>query len=198
MTDTLWQSFANAFTTVGEISSLQAACEQAVSEGYLKNFKAGDDGWNYEEWWEDQGYFSGYFIQNVKIRELGERGPTKRMLSIAFSLFRPEDRTGDGWIGDRRAKVYVGVAPVSAAWDEDTLVLDGSGQSEQAVARTPFRWWLEGAVPAWFFCVELEAIDSREALNREIIRPLGALLAGEAEEVAFEGCTATLAPRAVA
>lgn len=194
MTDTLWQSFANAFTTVAEIASLQSACEQAVSDGVLRNFKGSDDGWDYDAWWEEQEYFSGYFIQTIKIRETGERGPTKRVLSIAFSLFRPEDRTGDGWSGGRRAKVYVGIAPSSSAWDEDTLILDGSGQSEHAEARTSHRWWLEGAAPAWFFCVALEAIDSREALYREIMRPLSALLSGADDQAAFEDCLATFVP----
>lgn len=191
MTDTLWQSFANAFTAAAEAGAIQAALEQAVSEGALGSVRASDDEWNYESWSDEEEWVATYTVQSMRIRDAGARGSARGTLSIAISFYRPEDRAGEGWPGGPRAKLYAGVAPTAKAWDEDTMILDGSGRSDIAEGRTGRRWWRVDAPTAWFFCVALEAIDSREALVREVMGPLAALLAGSDEDAAFKKCTAT-------
>lgn len=190
MTDTLWQSFANANTAAGEASAIQSAIEQAVQEGALGGVRASDAEWNYESWSDEDEWTFSYSIQSIRVREAGVRGAARGTLSIAISFYRAEDRAGEGWPGGRRAKVYVGMAPTIKAWDDDTLLLDGSGKSDVAEARTSHRWWRTDAPSAWFFCAALDAIDSREALMREILRPLAALLAGSEDDEAFAACAA--------
>lgn len=195
MTDTLWQSFANANTAAREVEAVHAAIEQAVLDGALGAVRASDDEWSYDSWSDDDDWVASYSIQSVRIRDVGARGAARGMargtLSIAISLYRPEDRAGTGWTGRRRAKIYAGVAPTQKAWDMDSMLLDGSGRSDAADARSTYLWAKLDAPQAWFFCVALEAIDSREALGREVMAPLAALLAGADEEAAFEGCSAT-------
>jgi hypothetical protein len=194
MTDTLWQSFANTITAAGEAGAVQSAIEQALTDGAAAGVRASDDEWNYENWSDEEEWILSYSIQSIRIRRAAVPGTALGTLSIALSFYRPEDRAGEGWTGGRRAKIYVGVAPKIKAWDQDTLLLDGSGASEMAQARGGRRWWRNDTPSAWFFCVAMDAVDSREALVRELMRPLGALLTGADEEVAFEGCTATLMP----
>ena len=193
MTDALWQSFANAVGAAGEAAAVQSAIEQALTDGAAAGLRPGDDEWSYVNWSDEEDWILSYCVQSIRIRNAGAKGSARGTLSIALSFYRPEDRSGDGWQGARRAKVYVGVGPTIKPWDDDTLLLDGSGASEIAEARG-VRWWRTDAQAAWFFCVALEAIDNREALVREVMRPLGALLAGAEEAAAFEGCTATLPP----
>lgn len=191
MTDTLWQSFANTISAASEAGAVQSAIEQAVLDGALVGVRASDDEWSYEAWADEEDWIASYSIQSIRIRDSGARGIARGTLSIAISFYRPEDRAGEGWPGGRRAKLYIGVAPTIKSWDMDTLLLDGSGQSEIAETGTSLRWWRTGMPAAWFFCVALDLIDSREAIMREVIRPLAALLAGADDTIAFEGCTAT-------
>lgn len=192
MTDPLWQSFANTVVAAGEAEAVQSAIEQLVTEGALGGVRASDNDWSYESWADEEDWIASYSIQSIRIRDAGPRGSARGTLSIALSFYRPEDRAGEGWPGGRRAKLYVGVAPTIKAWDEDTMLLDGSGRSETSEARSTHRWWRTDSQSAWFFCVALEAIDSREAILREVMRPLAALLAGADEAIAFAAATAVI------
>jgi len=192
--DTLWQSFANASTSAGEAEAVQAAIETAVFEGALGNVRASDEKWAYDYWWDDYEWVRSYWIQSIRIRDAAARGSARGMLSVAISFFRPEDRAGDGWIGGRRAKLYVGVAPTIKAWDATSLLVDGSGRSDLAEVRDRYRWSRIDTPTAWFFCVALDAIDSRETLTREVLQPLAALLRGEDEEAAFAMSVGILPP----
>lgn len=194
MTDTLWESFANANTSSREADAVQSAIEQAVLEGGLGTVRQSEDEWTYDNWSDEADWILSYSIQSVKIRDAGVRGSARGTLSIANSFYRDEDRAGEGWPGGLRAKVYVGVAPTMKAWDKDTLLVDGSGRSEVAEGRTSHRWWRVDAPSAWFFCLALDVIDSREALVREVMRPLAALLAGAEDGAAFRDCAATFQP----
>lgn len=192
MTDTLWQSFSNALTAVAEAEAVQAAIETAVLEGGLGNVRGSDDEWDYQYWWDEDENVASYWIQSIRIRNAGVRGNARGMLSIAISFFRPEDRAGDHWSGGRRAKLYIGVAPTNKAWDKASLLVDGSGRSDIAEACGQYRWYRTDAPSAWFFCVALNAIDSREALMREVMRPLALLLSGDDDETAFSASTGIL------
>jgi len=194
MTDTLWQSFANASAAVGEAEALQSAIEQALADGAAVGLRADETDWTYESWSDEEDWIASYMIQSIKVRDVGVKGAARGMLSFALSFYRPEDRSGEGWPGGHRAKLYVGLAPSRTRWDEDTMVLDGSGASAVTEVRGGCRWWRRNVPAAWFFCVALDAIDSREALVREVMRPLGALVSGAEEAAAFDGCTATLVP----
>lgn len=185
MTDTLWQSFANANAAAREVEALHAAIEQAVAEGELGGIRASEDDWTYESWSDEDDWIASYAIQSIKIRDAGARGAARGTLSIAISLYRSEGRAGEGWPGGQRAKIYVGVALTAKAWDEDSLLLDGSGRAEVAEPRSRYRWFRTDNAQAWFFCVALEAIDSRDTLINEVIRPVAILLAGTEEETAF-------------
>lgn len=192
MMDTLWQSFSNALTAVAEAEAVQAAIETAVLEGGLGNVRGSDDEWDYDYWCDEEENVASYWIQSIRIRNAGVRGNARGMLSIAISFFRPEDRAGDHWSGGRRAKLYIGVAPTNKAWDTASLLVDGSGRSDIAEARDQYRWYRSDAPSAWFFCVALNAIDSREALMREVMRPLALLLSGDDDETAFSDSTGIL------
>lgn len=194
MTDTLWQSFANCNSASLEAEALDAAIVQAVAEGGLGAIRAGDDKWDYDSWCDEAEWITSYTIQSMGLREVGVVGRARRTLSIAVSFYRAEDRHGDDWVGGRRAKIYVGVAPSFKAWEADSLLVDGSGRSPGATPISPFRWARHGNAQAWFFCVALDAIDSREALGIEVFGPLRALLGGADEKTAFAGCKSIIGP----
>lgn len=197
MTDNLWQSFANANAAIVEMEAIRSAIEAAVAEGALTSVRPSDDAWQYDAWCDEDEWIYSYALQSIRIKEVGPRGPARGTLSIALSFFRPEDNAAGDWIGGRRAKLYVGVAPTTRQWDIDGLVVDASGRSETAEASSPYRWRRTDAPDAWFFCVELDRITGRDALFREVIRPLGSLLAGGSEDEAFAGCEGTLRTDAV-
>lgn len=197
MTDNLWQSFANANAAIVEMEAIRSAIEAAVAEGALASVRPSDDRWQYDAWCDDGEWVYSYALQSIRIKEVGPRGPARGTLSIGISFFRPEDNAAGSWIGGRRAKLYVGVAPTARQWDIDSMVVDASGRSEKAEASSPFLWRRTDAREAWFFCVELGKITGRDVLFREVIRPLGSLLAGGGEEEAFAGCEGTLRTDAV-
>lgn len=194
--DSLWQSFANSDAASLEAQAIEAAIEQAVAEGGLGGIRAREKEWSYDYHYDEEERICGYGIQSAELRETGVTGRARRTLSIAISFYRPEDRAGDDWPGGQRAKVYVGVAPTSKAWDSDSLLVDGCGRSDVAVPISPYRWARPGTPQAWFFCVALDAIEGRAALTSEVLEPLRILLGGGKEQTAFAGCRALLAPPA--
>lgn len=194
MTDTLWQSFANCDSAGEEADALQSAIETAVAECALGQVRQSDDEWTYSYGPDGDVWLSSYTVQSIRIRDVGLPVRARGTLSIAISFYRAEDRAGDDWAGARRAKLYVGVAPTLKAWDTDSLLVDGSGRSDVAAPISAYRWARLGAPEAWFFCVALDAIDSRDALNRDVLGPLRSLLAGEDENTAFAGCRSLIAP----
>lgn len=194
-TDAIWQSFANAYAAAGEADALHAALYSAMNTDGLKNFWV-DENWTGDSWWGDGEWLITYFISSSTIREKTARGAVRGTLSVAISFYRAEDRSGEGWTGARRAKVYVGLAPKAKAWSMDTLLLNGDGQSDVARPITEYRWAREGEPGAWFFCLALDALNSRESLHRELLAPLSALLAGVGDDAAFDGCSAVLRVKA--
>lgn len=193
MTDTLWQSFANANRASLEANAVISAFQSAIDEGALGQVRPSDDEWSQDGWSDDEDWVASYSIESIRIREFRPGGVARGTLAMAVSFFRPEDLAGESWPGARLAKLYVGVAPTNAAWNVDSLVVDGGGRSDVAAPLGKFLWMRpESKQAAWFFCVKLAAIDSRETLEREVLRPLARLLASPPSDAAFEGCEATL------
>lgn len=197
MTDMLWQSFANCHSASEEAEALQEAIETAVAECALGQVRQSDDEWTYSYGPDEgEGWLTSYSVQSIRIREVGLPARARGTLSIGISFYRPEDRAGDDWPGGRRAKLYVGVAPTPKAWDADSLLVDGSGRSEIVAPVSSYRWGRPSSSDAWFFCLALDAIDSREALTRDVMGPLRTLLAGGDEQTAFAECRSLIAPPA--
>lgn len=193
MTDTLWQSFANANRAALEAEAVIAAFQQAIEEGELGPIRPSDEEWGQDGWTDEEDWVASYSIESIRIREHRVGGAARGTLAIAVSFFRAEDLAGDRWPGARLAKLYVGVAPTNTAWSVDTLFIDGGGQSDVAAPAGKYLWARPDAKRgAWFFCVALSAIDSRAALSREVLTPLARLLAGDPPDSAFDDATATL------
>lgn len=194
--DVLWRSFANASRAGEEIDSLVVALREVLADGGLGSHRIDIDSEEGYDLKADQDWVQGYALYSFKIVPARGRTTNRGWLSLAISFWRPEDERGNGWPGGSLAKLYVGFSPPRArGWSKEDLVLDGAGQSLDAIPRSEYRWsgtGPSGMAEAWFFCVSLLELRSRADLDREIARPVRLLLEGRPDEVAFAGSSAVI------
>ncbi|MCA0906978.1 hypothetical protein LCM27_11290 [Ruegeria marisrubri] len=93
----------------------------------------------------------------------------------------------DGWDYGRQAKVLAGYCPspkLDDWWEFDTANPDGAGECEDCTPRGSL--WVYGDDDGgWFYAVQLDALDSVEAVDECLVNPLRALIKkdGTPEEV---------------
>ena len=142
-----------------------------------------------------------YGLQRIKPET--ERYNQCGNLTVGVELWREVNDSADAWHLAKEPLIYVGFTPGTTPenfWGQE-MGLDylgaplPSGEVGETVAPTetaPWLWWWDEDNPQtpwdqrnWFFVLRLFDIDSREAAQKEIIDPLGSLLAGNNPSAAF-------------
>ena len=195
MDDVLWLSFANVARAGVEASALLDALEQVLASSAA----APIDVSTYDESTQssENEWVSTTVIMTYKLARSPLRPRATGTISVALSFWRKEDEGAENWVGARQAKLYVAYAPParSPRWTVENLWVGGDGHSEHARATSPRRWAGAGGgvmASAWFFCVRLADLQTRDDLVREVAEPLGMLITGADEEVAFARCASTI------
>ena len=196
--DVLWRSFANVERAGVEMDALMIALRDLLADGGLGQLRIDVDSFDGANHETEQGWSFGYSLYSYRVVPARGRATNRGWVSFGVSFWRPEDDRGAGWDGARTAKLYVAWWPPKGdGWNTDSLVVDGSGQSVDAVVHDRWCWrgvGVRSMSEAWFFCVRLMALRSRADLEREIAVPLRLLLEGRPAERVFAGCTALLLP----
>lgn len=188
MTDAIWESTRNAVRIAQEAEALIGAYDQMIQSHPFGPFEIDIDDWSDETLRDEHDWISFYYLVNFRVLERTPRLASRGRLALAMSLHRLEDEAGDNWPNAKRAKLYVGFAPTSKAWDADSLYVNGSGSAGNGERLSEFRWGVRdkaGGIMSWFFAVALEGIESREDFVREVLSPITLLLNGGADEDAF-------------
>jgi len=196
VSDKLWQSFANVVRISDEAEALLESLETVLEGQDFGRFLVDLEDSADEVVTNDSDWCTIYYWVSYRVLERMPKPASRGMLAIGLSMFRNEDLAGNEWEGARSAKLYAGFAPTARAWTEDTLVVDGNGNSPSAKPISSRRWGTvgrDGKSPSWFFCVTLASLQSRKDLVREVVDPLSKLINGAAEDIAFAGCRATIA-----
>jgi hypothetical protein len=90
---------------------------------------------------------------------------------------------------------------LESLWTHEGLFIAGDGSvAEDCYKQSPYLVICDDGQPpnldlrsrAWFFCTALEALNSREDIDTQILQPLDRLLSGAPQEQAFEGVSAAL------
>ncbi len=195
--DTLWTSYANAMRAGSEVDALMGALDELLidelGEQRIDERTRDDQGLD-----EEQDWVESYGLVSHEIVLKRGRSPKRGRIEYAVSLWRKEDERGTAWMGARQSKLYVAYVPPKAeGWFPDTLLVDGNGESPEARPMSTRRWTSNRSglmAGAWFFCVRLLALQSREDLMREVVNPLRLMMRGVDEDLAFANASATLGP----
>lgn len=195
MSDAIWASMSNAMKIAEEAEALVVLYDRAILSHDFGRFQIDTDDWTDESLNDDGNWCAFYHLTGYRVHERTPRLASRGMLSFGISFYRFEDEAGDSWAGARRAKFYVGFAPVARAWTPDTLLVNGSGVAPTASPISDQRWGIKGRdeqVGSWFFVVALDALCGLDDFRREVLNPVSILLNGGTDSDAFTGTAAIL------
>lgn len=195
MSDPIWSSMANAMKIVEEADALLGVYDRSILSHDFGRYHVDIEDWTEDTLDDESNWCTFYNITSYRVLERMPRLASRGMLSFAISFYRFEDETGENWEGARRAKFYVGFAPVARAWTPDTMVVNGNGVAPTSSQVSQQRWGIRGKeqqVASWFFVVALDALGGQDDFRREVLEPVRILLNGGNDSEAFKHCTAVL------
>jgi hypothetical protein len=196
VSDPIWTTFANLTKITEEADSLLATYSRTIVGHDFGRFTVDVDDEDTETI-EDEGNWSClYHVTNYRVYERTHRLASRGKLALAISFYRYEDDAGNAWPGAKRAKLYVGFAPVAKAWDTYSLFVNGAGDAPSAAYLGDGLWGnhgKDGSLASWFFCLALSSINSRTDLDELALTPASRLMNGASAKDAFQGIEAILA-----